>query len=631
MAKNRYVPESPTAPGIAIRMLWTMFWGLFVAVFMVLGYTGDLVVTRIFNYAVGFYGFWVTFHLMQQIAFANGNRRKVERRRAEAKSVHYKPRYALQSVGYRENADVLREQFVSVRDQTWQWERFLFVSDGNTVGKEHTDPRLKKAFANYSPSPKRVHKSEPGPLGKFMRIVFRVPDRILNFILLIMQAMLEILISIFSIPWWIKVFRDLSSGKLFRKAEQTVKEAVTPKADDDSYIAEVFLEIFPDGKILWIDFLMSEAVDDAQLLKKELALYNYIANQPKGTAICILQPKAGKREVMFTASRLLIGRRTEKGKARDEVAPLFPKILLTDSDTVLATNAAEELLYMHYRPTDKNGKRAPAVGAVTGDVRIYNVENFLSFMSSLRYWFAFNLERAAQSFFGSVTCVSGPLGMYDARCLDQILIPWINQTFMGLPTTFGDDRSLTNMSLANGWRVFYTHLAVCSTDTPVSIAIWRNQQERWNKSFLREFLINLTHLWRHHPWLTYDMVFQGFFPVFLILSMGNMIATAIRTQDWFYVGLWIVGILIGGFLRAFYAMFLNWNVTEEVTREDWFTGKKYKKTVHVRWRYFAFIGYGFLYVSILLITRIKAYITVGVTDWGTPPRREKVYAKTLSP
>ena len=52
----------------------------------------------------------------------------------------------------------------------------------------------------------------------------------------------------------------------------------------------------------------------------------------------------------------------------------------------------------------------PRVGAVGGDVRILNpLDSWVSFLSSLRYWVAFNVERACQSYFHCVSCISGPL------------------------------------------------------------------------------------------------------------------------------------------------------------------------------------------------------------------------------
>lgn len=74
-----------------------------------------------------------------------------------------------------------------------------------------------------------------------------------------------------------------------------------------------------------------------------------------------------------------------------------------DSDTRLDPMALLELV----RVLDED----PQVGAVGGDVRILNpLDSWVSFLSSLRYWVAFNVERACQSYFHCVSCISGPLG-----------------------------------------------------------------------------------------------------------------------------------------------------------------------------------------------------------------------------
>ena len=76
---------------------------------------------------------------------------------------------------------------------------------------------------------------------------------------------------------------------------------------------------------------------------------------------------------------------------------------MCDSDTKLDTLATLELC--------KVLESDPSYGAVGGDVMILNLkESYISFMSSLRYWMAFNIERACQSFFNCVSCISGPLG-----------------------------------------------------------------------------------------------------------------------------------------------------------------------------------------------------------------------------
>lgn len=76
---------------------------------------------------------------------------------------------------------------------------------------------------------------------------------------------------------------------------------------------------------------------------------------------------------------------------------------MCDSDTKLDSLATVELC----KVLESNTK----YGAVGGDVMILNMQDsYISFMSSLRYWMAFNIERSCQSFFNCVSCISGPLG-----------------------------------------------------------------------------------------------------------------------------------------------------------------------------------------------------------------------------
>lgn len=84
-------------------------------------------------------------------------------------------------------------------------------------------------------------------------------------------------------------------------------------------------------------------------------------------------------------------------------SPPFFLSKVCDSDTKLDTLATVELC----KVLESNSQ----YGAVGGDVMILNAkESYISFMSSLRYWMAFNIERSCQSFFDCVSCISGPLG-----------------------------------------------------------------------------------------------------------------------------------------------------------------------------------------------------------------------------
>ncbi|KAG7277187.1 hypothetical protein CRUP_021727, partial [Coryphaenoides rupestris] len=193
-------------------------------------------------------------------------------------------------------------------------------------------------------------------------------------------------------------------------------------------------------------------------------------------------------------------------------------------------------------------------GAVGGDVMILNdKESYISFMSSLRYWMAFNIERACQSFFNCVSCISGPLGLYRNDLLQQFLESWYNQEFLGSHCTFGDDRHLTNRMLSMGYATKYTARSKCYTETPAQFLRWLNQQTRWTKSYFREWLYNAMWWHKHHLWMTYESIVSGVFPFFVTATIIQL----------FWKGslwdiLWVLCcIQLIGLMKAFYACILR--------------------------------------------------------------------------
>ena len=77
----------------------------------------------------------------------------------------------------------------------------------------------------------------------------------------------------------------------------------------------------------------------------------------------------------------------------------------------------------------------------------------------------------------AVTCCSGCFSAYRREAILPHLDWWEHQTFLGKPSTFGDDRSLTNCVLRT-WKVRYEARAVSHTLVPagfrVSVDAWGN-------------------------------------------------------------------------------------------------------------------------------------------------------------
>jgi hyaluronan synthase len=179
---------------------------------------------------------------------------------------------------------------------------------------------------------------------------------------------------------------------------------------------------------------------------------------------------------------------------------------------------------------------SPNVAGVTADVKIWNRnESFLALMCSIRYWFAFNVERACQSFWGCVCCISGPMGFYRTYDLDRILGPWSLQLFAGQETTFGDDRHLTNQLLALGLNTRYTHRTFCQSDSPTQFVRWVKQQTRWSKSFFREAFWFPPAFAYHSFWLTVETTLQTLYPFILIATVFHFLfhpTTIVRPAAW---------------------------------------------------------------------------------------------------
>ncbi|XP_053183497.1 hyaluronan synthase 1 isoform X1 [Scomber japonicus] len=367
---------------------------------------------------------------------------------------------------------------------------------------------------------------------------------------------------------------------------------VDGNSDDDRYMMEMFREVFADqdpGCYVWKnnyhtwDPMQAEQVaamgpggdadytvgEDPQ--RKEVE--RLIQSQ---RCVCIMQKWGGKREVMYTAFKAL-------GSSVDYIQ-------VCDSDTKLDPLATVELC----KVLESN----PKYGAVGGDVMILNLkESYISFMSSLRYWMAFNIERSCQSFFDCVSCISGPLGLYRNDLLQQFLESWYNQKFLGTHCTFGDDRHLTNRMLSMGYATKYTARSKCYTETPAQFLRWLNQQTRWTKSYFREWLYNSMWWHKHHLWMTYESIISGVFPFFVTATIIQLFWTGTLWDI-----LWILCcIQLIGLVKAAYACILRRDIV------------------------MVFMSlYSALYMTSLLPAKYFAILTMNKSSWGTSGRRKIV-------
>lgn len=209
--------------------------------------------------------------------------------------------------------------------------------------------------------------------------------------------------------------------------------------EDDEEMAEIAMSTFPDA--IRINMLSNPFADKYTSFLRLVPEIDSTYSQAR-TVFVVSQPHMGKREALYSSF-----------KVAEKVGAEY--IFNTDSDTILDPMAVTEMVRMT--------KGRPDVGAVAGELTIFNDTNWLGKLTASRYLIAFNVERASLGYHGVVNCISGPMGMYQAAAVVEVMDGWVHQHFLGVKCSFGDDRNLTNRILALGKKVVYTHRATGET------------------------------------------------------------------------------------------------------------------------------------------------------------------------
>ena len=264
-------------------------------------------------------------------------------------------------------------------------------------------------------------------------------------------------------------------------------------------------------------------------------------------------------------------------------------IVFVDSDSVVDPGALRKLV----QPLDD-----PRVGAVCGHADVLNVrETWLTRMQAVRYFVAFRVVKAAESVFNAVTCCSGCFSAYRREAIMPRLQWWESQTFLGVESTFGDDRSLTNCVLRD-WRVLYEKSAVSHTIVPTTFRAFVKQQTRWKRSWTRESLMVSRFIWRKHP------VAAAFVYLSIVLPLIAPVA-ALHSIAW-------GPLMHGSTLPLIYAAGLY---SLAVVYSLYYV--LFQDRYSVLWMYG--ILFVFFYLAIMLWQTYYAIATCRTASWGTRP------------
>ncbi|ARC85988.1 glycosyl transferase 2 family protein [Clostridium argentinense CDC 2741] len=269
-------------------------------------------------------------------------------------------------------------------------------------------------------------------------------------------------------------------------------------------------------------------------------------------------------------------------------------VVFVDSDSFLEPEAIKNLVQPF---------QDPKMGGVTGRTDVENkYTNSVTKMQTVRYYIAFRIMKAAESYFDSVTCLSGPLSCYRKELVVEHRDAWLNQKFLGQPATFGDDRSMTNFIMKNH-RTGYQDSAICSTIVPSDTKVFLKQQMRWKRSWLRESLRAGSFIWRKEPFMAL------FFYIGLIVPIA---APIVVLYNFIYVPIvhnvfpttFILGILLMALLMSFAHLLFR-------KSKLWIFG----------------IVFCLFYEVVLLWQMPVAWVTFWKSTWGTRETPEDIKAK----
>lgn len=225
----------------------------------------------------------------------------------------------------------------------------------------------------------------------------------------------------------------------------------------------------------------------------------------------VLERLAGELPIRVISLPVNVGKK--KALAAGMLESMGDVFAFTDSDSTWAPDAVERCVAV----LDND----PRIGAVSGHCRAMNAEtNLLTRMQDSWYEGQFSIRKAFESYFGAVTCVSGPLAVFRREAIFNYIPAWQGDRFLGNEFRFATDRMMTGFVLMpekrarrvrsqcegtpfenpayahRDWRIEYCKSARSLTVVPDTFQRVAKQQIRWKKSFLRNLFFTGSFYWR---------------------------------------------------------------------------------------------------------------------------------------
>jgi cellulose synthase/poly-beta-1,6-N-acetylglucosamine synthase-like glycosyltransferase len=204
--------------------------------------------------------------------------------------------------------------------------------------------------------------------------------------------------------------------------------------------------------------------------------------------------------------------------------------VLVDSDTVWTDNTLSELV----KPFADE-----SIGGVTTRQRILEPER--SWITRWADWLENSralYSMPAQSVLGQVGCLPGRTIAFRRSIMVRVMDKFMTERFMGVFLEVSDDRTLTNLTLKEGYRTVYQYTSLVYTDAPLQIKKLFKQQLRWARGSQYNTLRMLPWMLGHAPVLAIFFVMDIILPFLLAGVIGGWIYRGFTGQGYnFYEGI----------------------------------------------------------------------------------------------
>lgn len=269
-------------------------------------------------------------------------------------------------------------------------------------------------------------------------------------------------------------------------------------------------------------------------------------------------------------------------------------IVTIDADTILEKDTIS-LLARHFSD--------PKVGAVSGNIKVGNVNNILTLWQHVEYVTGFNLEKRALALLNCITVVPGAIGAWRKSAIAEC--GYFNHD------TLAEDTDMTLTLLKKGYKIKLEENARAYTEAPEDVKSLVKQRYRWCYGTLQC-------LWKHKNALFNSKHKSlGFFAMPSMWLFQYVFLTLSPIGDMYF----IFGIFTksANKLLIFYLIFL---IVDFISAAAAFNLEKEKKNP-LKWLLLQRTLYRFIMVYVVVKSLISAAVGT-VVGWNKLKRTESV-------